>query len=246
MYVTAVAPVGITHIVPHTFWKGAYPTKPLTQSDPVAFDVNVTVHLISPVATSGRVTVNGSWGVSTSKEVSVPAGSSSVVLTLPASKVNLWWPNGLGEQYLYEVGASFSNSLNYQVSDKRQVGFRVVALVTADDSDPKKIEGKDGSGTLTMRFRVNGANLWIRGGNMIPMESFEGRANAEAFVRLVDSAADAHFNMLRIWGGGIFFYDAFYDQCDKRGILLYHDMMYAQLGHSPNATSVQVLFFFSQ
>ena len=60
---------------------------------------------------------------------------------------------------------------------------------------------------------------------MIPMEELEGRMRADAHVQLVQSAADAHMNMLRIWGGGIFLPDAFYDACDKIGIMNYHDMM---------------------
>jgi hypothetical protein len=72
---------------------------------------------------------------------------------------------------------------------------------------------------------------------MIPMEMLEGRASAVALRRLVHSAKEASFNMLRIWGGGIFQYEAFYDACDDYGILLFHDMQYAQLGHSPHNTS---------
>lgn len=71
---------------------------------------------------------------------------------------------------------------------------------------------------------------------MIPMEVLEGRASAEGFGRLVHSAAMAHFNILRVWGGGIFQYRAFYDACDQYGILLFHDMQYAQLGHVPHST----------
>lgn len=119
-----------------------------------------------------------------------------------------------------------------------------------------------------MRFKINGANvskhltlfyyLWYtkmysRGGNMIPLEEFEGKANADAFYYLLQSVVDGNLNTLRIWGGGvsflfaiwiyltakIFLYDVFYDTCDELGILIYHDMMYAQGGHSPNTTDTQ-------
>ena len=75
---------------------------------------------------------------------------------------------------------------------------------------------------------------------MIPMEELEGRANADAFRYLVQSVPEGNMNTLRIWGGGIFYYNVFYDACDENGILLYHDMMYAQEGHSPLNTTDQV------
>lgn len=84
-----------------------------------------------------------------------------------------------------------------------------------------------------MRLRVNGANVWSRGANLIPMEEMEGRSTAEAHAQLVRSAVDAGMNTLRIWGGGVWQYDAFYDTCDELGVLLYHDAMYAQVRGRP-------------
>mmetsp|Transcript_19024 Transcript_19024/g.23340 ORF Transcript_19024/g.23340 Transcript_19024/m.23340 type:complete len:156 (-) Transcript_19024:756-1223(-) len=90
-----------------------------------------------------------------------------------------------------------------------------------------------------MLFRVNGAAIWSRGANMIPMEELEGRMTSDAFKRLLLSASEANMNMLRVWGGGIILPDIFYDTCDELGILVYHDMMYAQSGHSPRVNRVQ-------
>jgi len=89
-----------------------------------------------------------------------------------------------------------------------------------------------------MVIRVNGAALMIRGANMIPIDEFEGRYNADAFARMVRSSADARMNLLRVWGGGVFAPAAFYDACDEFGILVYHDMQFAQNGHSPLDGSV--------
>jgi hypothetical protein len=74
---------------------------------------------------------------------------------------------------------------------------------------------------------------------MIPMEEFEGRASADAFRALVQNTVEAHFNTLRIWGGGIYLYDAFYDACDELGLIVYHDIQYAQDGHFPTNTPSQ-------
>jgi beta-mannosidase len=81
--------------------------------------------------------------------------------------------------------------------------------------------------------RANGAPLAIFGANMIPVDMLEGRYSADAVTRLVASAAEAHMNILRVWGGGIYQSPAFYDACDALGLLVLHDIQYAQNGHSP-------------
>ena len=68
---------------------------------------------------------------------------------------------------------------------------------------------------------------------MIPMDELEGRLDDAAHRRLVMSSAEANMNTLRVWGGGMFLPSSFYDECDKQGILVYHDMQYAQQGHAP-------------
>ena len=74
--------------------------------------------------------------------------------------------------------------------------------------------------------RVNGAPMLARGANMIPMEELEGRLSGAAHRQLVKSAADGSMNTLRVWGGGMFLPDAFYDAADEFGIMIYHDMQY--------------------
>jgi len=113
------------------------------------------------------------------------------------------------------------------------VGFRTVALVTVNDTDDSVVadilaHNKEGSGSHGMYFRVNGAAIWSRGANFIPMDELEGRLTDSAHRIAVESAAAAHMNMLRVWGGGMILPDAFYDACDENGILLYHDMMFVE------------------
>jgi len=77
-----------------------------------------------------------------------------------------------------------------------------------------------------MYFRINGALVYSRGANVVPMHVMEGRWSDEAHVELVKSAATAGINMLRVWGGGALLPQAFYDACDEYGILLYHDLFF--------------------
>lgn len=80
-----------------------------------------------------------------------------------------------------------------------------------------------------MRFRLNGANIYARGADIIPMEWLEGRQSSLAYARMVQSAVDAGFNTLRVDGIDMYFPDAFYSLCDKAGLLIYHDMQYSQV-----------------
>lgn len=77
-----------------------------------------------------------------------------------------------------------------------------------------------------MRYKINGADFVPLGANMIPMEEMEGRQDARAFLAQLQSAVDVHMNALRVWGGGVFLPDVFYDTCDELGITIpLHDMM---------------------
>lgn len=239
VYVVAVPEVAITYVVPQVKYLGDYPVEPLTDTTHAPFSVNVTVHIYAPAATSGVVKITSDWGATNATQtVNLVAGNNVVQVSVIANDVGLWWPSGLGPQKLYNFTVAFSNPSGV-VQTTRRIGFKVFALVTSDDQDPATLTGINGSGNFTMRFRVNGANIFSRGANMIPLEEYEGRANAEAFRILVNSVVEAHFNTLRIWGGGVFLYDEFYDACDELGVLIYHDMMYAQQGHSPAETPTQ-------
>lgn len=88
-----------------------------------------------------------------------------------------------------------------------------------------------------MYFRVNGAIVFARGANFIPMDQLEGRLSSKAHRIVVNSASKANMNMIRIWGGGMIPPKSFYDACDEEGILVYHDMMFVdENGHGPVKT----------
>ena len=240
VYLAAVPTGGaaITQLVPLTTYNGAYPTAPLTDSTHAGFTLKVRAHMWAPAAVSGSVTVAGSWGgASAPTPVSLPAGESNATVTLVAGpgSVNLWWPNGLPGllQNLYTVSATFAPAAPAApaAAAQRNLGFRVFTLVTGNDTDPSTLQGKDGSGFFTMRFKVNGANIWSRGGNMIPMEEMEGRMSGEAHRQLVRSAVEAGMNTFRLWGGGMYLPPSWYDACDEFGMLIYHDQMFAQGNH---------------
>lgn len=184
------------------------------ESAKAPFNVSVRVHFLAADGVAGelRVGLQNIASASAEQTVNLPPGESNVTLSFLAapSDVHLWWPNGslssvhrcmhpfllahligfsagLGAQPLYTLNVTFNSTAcaqDSQLSATRQIGFRVFVLVTDDDSVPSRLAGLDGSGNLTMRFRVNGANMYARGGNWIPMDtvSRQGRQNGGFFL----------------------------------------------------------------
>jgi beta-mannosidase len=138
----------------------------------------------------------------------------SIDFSIPEPK--LWWPNGLGEPHLYDfLGEMRDETLVVDLAARR-IGLRTVELVR--DRDPK---GE------SFFFRVNGVPVFMKGANFVPMDSFIPRVSADRYGSLVASAADAGMNMLRVWGGGVYESELFYDLCDEYGILVWQDFMFA-------------------
>ena len=242
LYIVPAAPLVITSVKPLLRYLGTYPVAPLIDGEHGGFLVNVTAIVMVPNNTGnvqGFLTISGAWGATnTTTLLSLPSGESSISLTLqaPAASIRLWWPNGLGMQSLYNLSVTWTTQ-NIQVPNittNRRIGFRVAALVTVNDTNATIVEestGANGSGSFGMFFRINGAAIYARGADLVPMEEMEGRLDAVAYDTLVRSTTAANMNMIRIWGGGIYPPDIFYDSCDENGILLYHDLMFAGNGH---------------
>ena len=228
----------ITHLVPHTFFAGGHPTSLLTTSSHAGFEVVSGVELYCPgdEPCKGAVSLAGSWPNSkpvASGPVTVPAREYLTVnLTVPHTEtigVQLWHPRGNGGQPRYKVTATYTSQMSTTATASRMIGFRHIALVTTNDTDPTvrmKQNGTTNTGAFTMLFRVNGAAVYARGGAKVPMDLFEGRFTAAGHRRLVQSAAEGNFNLIRLWGGSIYEPRAFYDAADAYGVLLYHDLQY--------------------
>jgi len=143
-------------------------------------------------------------------------GTNSIPVNYTIKNPRLWWTNGLGEPYLYDF--SFKLIINNKPLDSIvcKTGIRSVELVRNTDSLGK-----------SFYFKINGVPVFMKGANYIPQDNFQNRVTAKDYEYIVKSAAEANMNMLRLWGGGIFQDDAFYDMCDKYGILIWHDLMFA-------------------
>ena len=129
----------------------------------------------------------------------------------------LWWPNGMGAQALHDLHIELRTPSGELLDTRHaRLGLRLLELVREPDQYGR-----------SFYFRVNGRSFFTKGSNWIPLDSHPSSQNLEArYRRDLVSARDAHMNMLRVWGGGHFSHDIFYDLCDELGILVWQDLMF--------------------
>ncbi|XP_014672055.1 PREDICTED: beta-mannosidase-like [Priapulus caudatus] len=147
----------------------------------------------------------------------------NATLSIPREAgVETWWPNGLGNQTLYMVEVTFAadNMAASRPPKVVRIGFRTVELI----EDP--LDNQQGQG-LSFYFKINGVPVFMKGSNWIPADSFKEKVTPSVVRNLLQSAVDAHMNCLRVWGGGIYEEEFFYDIADELGIMLWHDLMFA-------------------
>lgn len=128
----------------------------------------------------------------------------------------LWWPNGFGNQNLYEVTINIYDKLQKIIDSKtKKVGIRTAELQLND------------SGKNTFRFIVNGKKIFSQGVNWIPADSFLPRITKTKYRTLLELVKNANMNIVRVWGGGIYEDDYFYETCDELGLMVWQDFMFA-------------------
>ena len=128
----------------------------------------------------------------------------------------LWWPNGMGRQAFYTYSVKVGDE-----TITRRIGLRKLEVLN------ERSTSADGREELSMTFRVNNRELFAKGANWIPCDALDARQTPEKYRDLLGSAAAANMNMIRLWGGGQYEKDVFYDTCDELGLLVWHDMMHA-------------------
>lgn len=144
------------------------------------------------------------------------SGNNTVTLPILIQNPKIWWPNGMGEQNRYKFKVTLES--NDQVIDtlSENIGLRSLKLIRKPDSAGK-----------SFYFEVNGKPVFAKGANYIPNDNFLSRVTKEKYEYIIKSAAEANMNMIRVWGGGIYEDDILYDLCDKYGILIWQDFMFA-------------------
>ena len=154
--------------------------------------------------------------------VTAPNGSEycatqkGAVATLTIPSPQLWWPNGYGAQPLYTVSVRLLADGTVVDEVTKKIGLRTLTVSQEADQWGKEF-----------CFLVNGEKIFAMGANYIPEENMLSRRSREKTEALVRRAAEANFNLLRVWGGGVYPDDWFYELCDAHGILVWQDFMFA-------------------
>ncbi|NMO95111.1 beta-mannosidase [Paenibacillus lemnae] len=166
-------------------------------------------------ALRGRFTVSAE-GYQWSQELSLSAGRQSIELQLEMENPKLWWSRGLGDPHLYSFESVFECGEGSSASASVKTGLRSARL----------IRNKDEQGT-SFYIELNGVPVFAKGANHIPNDSFLTEVTADRYRHEIASAAASNMNMLRVWGGGIYEEDVFYELCDEYGIMVWQDFMFA-------------------
>ena len=170
-------------------------------------DMNGVLVTITDEVT-GRVL--GEW------QADLKRGTNRVTVDFVLHKPKLWWSNGLGEPFLYRFRTDIIAGGELLDSKTERVGIRSLKVVHQPD--------KDGH---TFYIELNGRPVFAKGANYIPSDNFLPRVTPENYKRTILDAAGVNMNMLRVWGGGIYENDVFYDLCDEHGIMIWQDFMFA-------------------
>ncbi|MFW6279966.1 MAG: beta-mannosidase [Planctomycetota bacterium] len=145
----------------------------------------------------------------------VEGGEGNV--TLQVDDPELWWPNGMGPQNLYDVTVRLLDESGEVLdSQDKRIGLRRLELVREPDQWGE-----------SFHFAANGIPFYAKGANWIPADVFQPRVTEKRYREHLTSAAEANMNMIRVWGGGIYENDAFYEICDELGLCVWQDFMFA-------------------
>ena len=142
-------------------------------------------------------------------------GFNKITIPFTLGDIQKWWPNGMGDQKLYDIQVSLSDQ-DYKTESSKSIGLRTIELITENDSIGN-----------SFYFKINGVPTFMKGVNYIPQDVFLPRVKDSDYKNILQAAVDANMNMIRVWGGGIYEEDVFYDLCDQYGLLVWQDFMFA-------------------
>lgn len=172
-------------------------------------EVSLSNYFTIPVPGTSR-------GIKCLERAMLKKGTNSVTLHCEIPKAILWWCNGMGMPYLYQMKLQLNKGDIVLYKEIKNIGIRTIELIQDKDSIGK-----------SFYFKLNGIPVFMKGANYIPPDNFLPRVRKEQYQTIVKNAVDANMNMLRVWGGGVYADDAFYEACDKNGILVWQDFMFA-------------------
>ena len=208
-------------------WKNVYIEKSAAGKiesfsfDTVRLQNNIASVVIKPVV---KLKVRGDFHLSISlfngqqsyqKQIKIISGRETSA-RINIKRPDLWWPNNYGMQPLYNLEIKLLDSGGNVISEvSKKVGIRKIELILKENKKP------------TFKFRINNKVVYCKGADWIPSDSFIPRISDDKYYRLLELAKDGNMNMIRVWGGGFYENDKFYELCDELGLLVWQDFMFA-------------------
>ncbi|MCX8531324.1 glycoside hydrolase family 2 protein [Chryseobacterium sp. KC 927] len=150
------------------------------------------------------------------KNIQLKKGKNTIQIPFTIRNPKLWQPNGWGDPNLYNLKISLQKESKTLVEKTERIGLRTIELIQEKDEKGK-----------SFYFKVNGNPMYAKGTNWIPSDSFTPIITKEKYQKLIKDSKEANMNMIRVWGGGIYEDDEFYNACDENGILVWQDFMFA-------------------
>ncbi len=144
------------------------------------------------------------------------AGENEIAIPIDVTRPALWFPSGYGEQSMYSFEAVLKSGAKVEDEKNVRTGLRSIVLNRQRDQWGR-----------SFGFVVNGIPIFAKGADVIPFDSFPNRVTEAQYRRILQSAKDANMNMIRLWGGGYYESDKFYELCDELGLMVWHDLMFA-------------------
>ncbi|MFT5102380.1 MAG: beta-mannosidase [Candidatus Latescibacterota bacterium] len=160
--------------------------------------------------------LNQTTGVTSSQQLELCQGANEYQVLFEIENPQFWWTHNLGEPFLYDIAIHVKQGNSIIDSLRKKIGLRTIELVTEKDEIGE-----------SFYFKLNGKPVYMKGANYIPQNIFLSEVKVNDREKLLNDVVDANMNMLRVWGGGVYEDEAFYNVCDEKGILVWQDFMFA-------------------
>lgn len=178
-------------------------------------EMEADIFIISEYDGKGQIGIACNGRKIHGQEIELKSGNNRIPVEFDLKRPDLWWSNGIGKAAMTDL------EVIVQIGDrtermKKAIGIRTVEVIRENDDYGR-----------SMSVRLNGQDVFCKGANWIPIDNFPNRRSRKDYISLVEDAAQANMNMLRVWGGGLYEDDRFYDACDSLGIMVWQDMAFA-------------------
>lgn len=189
-----------------------------TEIDSNSATIELSYEIESAIAENAtfKITDKNSRKELTNQPFALTAGKNNYEFNFAVHNPKIWWTNGLGEPHIYDLQIELTTESGYKHTKEIPFGIRTLRTVLEDDEIGK-----------ALYVELNGIPVYMKGANYIPQHSFMSEVTDSDYQRVVEIARESNMNMLRVWGGGTYEKDIFYELCNRNGILVWQDFMFA-------------------